>query len=170
MQASRAEHKASPDKPINEPANPGRAEHRTVPGCGMAISFEDAVSILRKWHEEKRRLQFRTFKLPDESNDLLCSGLGYIDELTSYFVRINNRNVKGIIRGDLYGCMVPLGRATGFVVWDWRNVPPEEQSTKDSLREAYDMSLTIEFGGDRTNGARCELCAVKLGSELEMAS
>ena len=79
-------------------------------------------------------------------------------------VRVSNCNDKGIVRGDLYGCIISLSRATGFMVWDWRNVPPAEEAMKKSLHEGYDMSLTIEFG----SGARCELHAVKFGHELDI--
>ena len=135
-----------------------------TPRPGMNISPEEAAGILRNWRDENRRLRFHTFQVPDEAIDYLCSGLGWIEELTPFMVRISNRNDKRIVRGDLYSCIVSLSRATGFVMWDWRNVPPTEEAMKKSLHEGYDMSLTIEFG----SGARCELHAVKFGHELDI--
>jgi hypothetical protein len=166
MLAARTEPKASPGKLANGPCAPaGATEVQTVPGSGMPISAEEAAGILRNWRDENRRIRFRTFQVPEEAIDYLCSGLGWIEELTSFMVRIANRNDKGVVRGDLHGCIVSLRRATGFMVWDWRNVPPVEQAMKKSLHESYDMSLTIEF----RSGARCELDAVKFGHELDIS-
>lgn len=104
---------------------------------------------------------FHTYHVPDDAIDCTCSGFGWIDEVPAFIVRITERDDAGVIRGDLYGCIVSLSRSSGFVVWDWRNIPPAEHSMKNSLHEGYDMSLTIEFG----SGARCDLSAVKFGHE-----
>ena len=136
--------------------SPARAEKRVSP--------EEAAGILRNWRDENRRLRFHTFHVPEEAIDYLCSGLGWIEELTPFMVRISNRNDKRIVRGDLYSCIVSLSRASGFVMWDWRNVPASEQAMKNSLHEGFDMSLTVEFA----SGARCELHAIKFGHELDI--
>jgi len=135
-----------------------------TPRPGMNISPEEAAGILRNWRDENRRLRFHTFHVPEEAIDYLCSGLGWIEELTPFMVRISNRNDKRIVRGDLYSCIVSLSRASGFVMWDWRNVPASEQAMKNSLHEGFDMSLTVEFA----SGARCELHAIKFGHELDI--
>jgi len=125
------------------------------------ISSEAALDILGKWKDEKRRLHFRLFNQSDPQ-DFSCSGLGLIEEMTAYVLRIDNRNVKNIAAGELYGCLISLQRAHSFLLWDWRNVPPEEQAMKDALKNAYDLVLSIEFG----SGARCDLCAAKSLIEL----
>ncbi len=135
-----------------------------IPRPGMNISSEEVAGILRSWRDENRRLRFHTFHVPEEAIDYLCSGLGWIEELTPFMVRISNRNDKRIVRGDLYSCIVSLSRATGFVMWDWRNVPASEQAMKNSLHEGFDVSLTVEFA----SGARCELHAIKFGHELDI--
>ncbi len=166
MFGTRTEPKASADKPtdgLSVAANP--AELQTIPGSGMRISSEEAIGVLRNWRDENRRLWFHTFQLPDEATDYMCEGRGWIEELTAFMVRITNRNDKSVVRGDLYGCIVSLRRATGFELWDWRNVPPAEVAMKKSLHEGYDMSLTIEF----RSGARCELHAIKFGHELNIS-
>ena len=56
------------------------------PRPGMNISPEEAAGILRNWRDENRRLWFHTYHMPEEAIDYLCSGLGWIEELTALVI------------------------------------------------------------------------------------
>jgi len=163
--AGRSEQTPGADKSTNAlPVLTNGAGLQVDTGSGMPVSAEEAAGVLRSWRDENRRIRFHTYQVPEEAIDYLCSGMGRIEELTSFIVRLSDPNGNGVVRGDVQGCIVSLRRATGFVLWDWRNVPPAEEAMRKSLREGYDVSLTVEF----RSGARCELQAAKLGSESKI--
>ncbi|PYX67647.1 MAG: hypothetical protein DMG72_24970 [Acidobacteria bacterium] len=117
----------------------------------MDIALHEAVDLLSKWKQERRRIHYHIFDA-----DFSGSGLGLIEELSPKSVRIDNRHIKGIASGQEYGCEISLLNAS-FTLWDWRNVPPEEKEIKEALHEAYDIVLRILLPG----GVRFELHGIK---------
>jgi len=111
--------------------------------------------MLRGWQDEKRLIQFHISE--SAATGFTCFGLGLIEELTPEFLRIDSRNVNTaeMSLGQRYGCTVSLRRADRLAVWDWRNIPPEDQLAKELFKESYEMILTAAFGG-----ARCVLQAL----------
>jgi len=119
-----------------------------------AVPLEDVLLMLRGWRDEKRLIQFHISE--SRAAGFTCFGLGLIEELTAEVLRIDSRNVTvEISLGQRYGCTISLHRADRFEVWDWRNIPAEDASAKELLRESYDMILTAAFGA-----ARCVLQAM----------
>lgn len=125
-----------------------------------ALPLQDALFVLRGWQEEGRLIHFN---ISDNAGATVkCSGIGTIEELGPQTLRIDGRNVLDeATNGKYYACTISLQRADSFVLWDWRNIPPEEKLMTELLQDSYDTVLTIALGP-----ARCVLLAMKRSDEL----
>ena len=126
------------------------------------LPLEEALLVLRGWRDERRLIHFHICDSAD-ANGFTGFGLGAIEELTEEFVRIDSRNVNApeMLSGQKYGCTISLRRADWFALWDWRDVPPEEQLMKELLQDSYDVILTVAFGR-----GRCVLQTLRRSDEL----
>jgi hypothetical protein len=117
------------------------------------LPLEDVLVILRVWKDERQVIYFHIGESEDDPA-LFAFGVGAIEELTSDFLRIDSRSADPpeMEETRVHGCTVSLKRADWFALWDWRDVPAEEESRKKLLRESYDAMLTVAFGH-----ARCVL-------------
>jgi hypothetical protein len=120
------------------------------------LPLEDVLLILRVWQDQKRVVYFHVGE--SEEPALFAFGRGAIEELTPDFLRIDSRSADPpeMGRAHEHGCAVSLKRADWFALWDWREVSPDEESTKKLFRESYDAMLTMAFGS-----ARCVLRTLK---------
>ena len=128
----------------------------------MQISAEDAISVLRKWKEERRILQCIFADSRDEDTASSCACLGRIEELDDDSVRIDARRMQiPGARGDLIGCFIRFHGAE-FGLFDWRNVAPEDAVGQHAMRQSYEMVLIVLL----PTGCNCELRAAKLSREI----
>jgi hypothetical protein len=116
------------------------------------LPLEDVLLILRVWQDQKRDIYFHVGESQEPA--LFAFGHGAIEELTPDFLRIDSRSADPPenLRAHEHGCAVSLKRADWFALWDWRDVSPDQESTKKLFRESYDAMLTLAFGS-----ARCVL-------------
>jgi len=115
------------------------------------LTLQEAASILRSWQEEERLIQFSICDAPIETG-FSSFALGIVEEVSDDYVRLDGRRLNAehaIGGGRRYGCVFSLLRATGFILWDARDVPPEESRDKELFQETYDLTLTIVFPSGR---------------------
>jgi len=103
------------------------------------------------------------FQVADNANATVkCFGIGTIQEVSPQTLQIDAQDGLGhAMNGKFFGCTISLQEADSFVLWDWRNIPPEEKSMKEGLQDTFDTVLTIAVGA-----ATCMLFSMKRSDEL----
>jgi hypothetical protein len=118
----------------------------------MKISPQDAVSLLRKWQQERRMIQASLIF----SATTNCCAIGRLEHVDAQPVRIDARSIDRI--GHHRGLLLDLSEAKGFNFHDSRDAPPDYA---EQLQQAYEAFLFIEL-----DGCLCEIYAAKTGDEI----
>lgn len=120
----------------------------------MDIPTVDALSLLRKWQDEKRLVQAGLVL----SETTSCCIIGRIEHVNTESVTIH---AVGGDEGQLdrhSGLSFDLVSVRKFAFEDWRDAPPQHT---EALRIAYEGFLFISF-----DDYRCEVYACKTPDEL----
>jgi hypothetical protein len=117
------------------------------------ISLQEAISLLRKWQEERRMIQCALFA----PNGTSCSLIGRIEHVEPDTIRIDATSRDKL--GRFIGMSLRASKALGFSFEDWRDAPEEHAN---ALRQAYETFLFVNF----YDGSHCEIYAAKFGDEL----
>jgi hypothetical protein len=120
----------------------------------MEITKEEALSLLRKWQQERRLMEGKAF-----FDDKISSNvLGRIENVSTEEVTIDDRSfVTGSTR---YGMIVYLASVTRFSFEDHRFAEGLEEA--DQIRESYEGFLFLKFAG----GGVVHLLAARTGNEI----
>jgi hypothetical protein len=122
----------------------------------MDISRDEALSLLRKWREDGRRMQASVFC---QDGIASASTVGRIEEIVDdgSIIRIGAATVVKTI-GKQIGLVFDLSKAEIIRLEDWRNAPPGDTEV---LRQRFDGVMFVVF-----SDSHCELYAAKTKDEL----
>lgn len=145
-------------------AAPPALSKGTDSASAVPVSAEEALGVLHNWRGENRTIRFRTYQVPDDAIDCLCSGRGRIEELTPFMVRLDVRDGAPANVSEPQGCIVSLRRATAFVLRNWASDNSVEEE-KGALPHGPGACLTVEF----RSGVRCDFQASSSEDRLPTA-
>jgi hypothetical protein len=123
----------------------------------VTITREEALSLLRKWQEERRIIQ-ASLTLSEKTS---CSVVGRIEHLDSDSVRIDLRSKFHV--GVYTGISVDLMAATGFIFEDTRFTAEHEQAAK--IAKSYEGFLFVML----PDGLQAQFWATRTGDEIDFA-
>jgi hypothetical protein len=123
----------------------------------METSLYDAVSIMRKWQQEKRVVQCSIYDLPADAEKASFTIFGRIEHLDETNLRIDARTIFERL-GQYIACTIVLSGAR-FHFGGYRDAPPE---TAQQFERSFDSFLQII----PESGSVCEIMAAKPSAEL----
>ena len=120
----------------------------------MDISSAEALSVFRKWQQEKRLIQAGVYCRGRTS----CTIVGRLEDVSDSKIWID-RSTLDRWSGHVQVFALYLDEADDFRFEDWRDAPLEHA---EQLHAAYDSFIFAGLPG----GWHCEFYAAKLGDEL----
>jgi hypothetical protein len=124
----------------------------------MLIPANEAISLLRKWHQERTLVQCALYDVPPDDEHAISAILGYIE-------RVDERNLLVDAKaldpryGKYFSCTVKLSGAL-YHFGDSRDTADE--SAAESFKTTHECFLAIML----PLGGVCEILATKPSSEI----
>lgn len=105
----------------------------------MFTSLEEALSLLRKWQEEKQLIQAALI-----FSKTRCSILGRVERIDSDQIQIDGSSLDEF--GNRYGLLLQLADVLSFSFGDARSFSQPDPDVAEQVDRTYDSFLSIDLG------------------------